>query len=79
MVRKIVWTKPATLKLKNVVSYLERDWGSFVAQNFLKRTNDIIELLSEYPFLGTMENPKKNIRGFLLTKHNRLFYRVTDE
>ena len=57
----------------------KREWGSLVAQSFLKRTNDIIELLSEYPYLGTKENPKKSIRGFLLTKHNRLFYIVADD
>ena len=53
--------------------------GQNVTESFVKRTYDIIELLSEQSDLGTVENSEKNIQGFLLTKHNRLFYRVTDK
>jgi plasmid stabilization system protein ParE len=78
MVREIVWTKRANYKFNTILEYLELEWGDRVTRNFIKRTYDIIQLNSENPELGTLENQEPNIRGFLLTKHNRLFYRFTD-
>jgi plasmid stabilization system protein ParE len=78
MVREIVWTKRANYKFNTILEYLELEWGDRVIRNFIKRTYDIIQLISENPELGTLENQERNIRGFLLTKHNRLFYRFTD-
>jgi plasmid stabilization system protein ParE len=79
MARQIVWTKRATDKFNKIITYLENEWGQLVTKNFVKKTYDIIELISDQPDLGTLENSEKNIRGFLLTKHNRLFYRTTDK
>tara|TARA_R110001592_G_scaffold108190_1_gene302620 strand:+ start:393 stop:689 length:297 start_codon:yes stop_codon:yes gene_type:complete len=79
MARKVVWTKRAIYKFNQIVDYLERDWGHNVTQNFVIKAYDIIELISDQSDLGTLENPEKQIRGFVLTKHNRLFYRVTEE
>lgn len=79
MVRKIIWTKRAISKFNNIITYLEEEWGEQVTENFVRKTYDIIELISDQSDLGTLENIEKNIRGFLLTKHNRLFYRVTDK
>lgn len=79
MARKIIWTKRANLKFNKIIDYLEKEWGKNVTESFVRKAYGIIELISEQPKLGTMENPEKNIRGFLLTKHNRLFYRVTEK
>jgi len=79
MAKKIIWTKRANNKFNKIIDYLEREWGVRVTQHFVKKTYDIIELISGQSDLGTLENSEKNIRGFLLTKHNRLFYRVTEK
>jgi len=76
MAKTIKWTKRAYLKFEGIIDYLEREWGDKVTESFVQRSYDIIELISEQPEIGTMENKVKNIRGFLLTKHNRLFYKV---
>jgi len=78
MAKKIVWTKRANSKFNNIINYLEQKWGSKVTQHFVRKTYDVIDLISEQPDLGTVENQERKIRGFLLTKHNRLFYRVSD-
>jgi plasmid stabilization system protein ParE len=78
MAKKIVWTKRADTKFNSIIEYLEQEWGPNVTRNFVNKAYDIIDLISDQPELGTLENPDRNIRGFLLTKHNRLFYRVTD-
>ena len=70
MARKIIWTKRANNQFGKIIDYLEDEWGPSVVQNFVRKTFDIIEVISDQPHLGTMENSEKNIRGFLLTKHN---------
>ena len=77
MAKEIIWTKRAYSKFNKIIDYIEEEWGEAVTANFVQKSFDIIELLSERPFLGTLENPSKGIRGFLITKHNRLFYRFT--
>ena len=73
MARKIVWTRTANIKFNNIIAYLEEEWGEQLTESFFRKTYDIIELISEQSDLGTLENLVENIRGFLLTKHNRLF------
>lgn len=70
MARRIIWTQRANKKFNNIIDYLEWNWGSKVTRNFVKRTYDIIDLISLQPEIGTLENEQKKIRGFLLTKHN---------
>jgi len=79
MAKKIVWTKRANKKFNNIIDYLESEWGERVTENFVKRTYDVIDLISDYEEIGMLEHPQKNIRGFLLSKHNRLFYRITEK
>ncbi|MFZ2906446.1 MAG: type II toxin-antitoxin system RelE/ParE family toxin [Cyclobacteriaceae bacterium] len=79
MAKKIIWTKRANQKFNKIIDYIEQEWGTTVALNFVKKTYNILDLISDLPELGTLESPEKMIRGFLLTKRNRLFYRVTEK
>lgn len=79
MAKEIVWTKRATFKFNNIIAFLEKEWGENVTINFVQKTYSIIELLAEQPHLGSLENFENGIRGFLITKHNRLFYRFTSK
>ncbi|MCW5912865.1 MAG: type II toxin-antitoxin system RelE/ParE family toxin [Cyclobacteriaceae bacterium] len=78
MAKKIIWTKRANHKFNTIIQYLEEEWGEQVTRNFVKRVYSILDLISDQPDIGTLEHPEKRIRGFLLTRHNRLFYRVTE-
>lgn len=79
MARKIIWTKRANQRFNKIVTYLESKWGERVTREFVTLTFSLIEVLSEQPEIGTLENKEKNIRGFLLTKHNRVFFRYTQD
>ena len=76
MAKKIVWTKRASRKFDAVIDYLETDWNENVVRAFVQKTETILELLSQNPELGTVENSDKGVYGFRLTKHNRIFYRI---
>lgn len=75
MAKTIVWTKRANSKFNSIIQYLESEWSRTAVKSFVQRTYSVIELLAEHPQMGTIENQEKAIRGFLITKHNRLFYR----
>lgn len=77
MVKRIVWTRRASRKYDQILEYLIANWGEKVTQQFVSKTFDILDLLKKQPGLGTLENPKKRIRGFPISKHNIIFYRVT--
>ena len=78
MVREIIWTKRANHNFNRIITYLEEEWGEKVTVAFVKKTYLIIDMISKYPSIGTLENTEKNIHGFLITPHNRLFYRFSE-
>ena len=76
MVKKIVWTKTAQKQFDDIVDYIETEWSEKIAAKFTNRVNDFFGLLQLYPEVGSIEVKKKRIKGFLLTKQVRLFYRI---
>jgi plasmid stabilization system protein ParE len=72
---KIIFKKRFTNNLLNVLAYLEKEWGIKVADEFLDKINSALILLKSHPYTGA-PSTRVNVRGLLITKHNRLFYRV---
>jgi plasmid stabilization system protein ParE len=79
MVKTIIWNNRANNSFNAIIKYLQNEWGDKVTQNFVIRTYQVIELLAANPEMGLIEHFEKQIRGFVITKHNTLFYRVEDE
>lgn len=79
MVHRIVWTERAADKYDKILDYLKENWGKNLTPSFVSKTFDILALLKKQPNLGTLEKPKKGIRGFLISKHNIMFYRVDED
>jgi plasmid stabilization system protein ParE len=79
MVKTIVWNRRASDNFNSIIKYLQEEWGDNVTRNFVVRTHQIIELLRSTPEMGAIEHFEKQIRGFVITKHNTLFYRIEEE
>lgn len=62
-----------------VLAYLEKEWSHKVAKEFLLKIDRRIELLSTQPFIGASYTTIKDIRGLLITRHNRLYYKIKGE
>lgn len=73
MALEIRWTTRADIKLDRLIHYLETEWGEGVAKAFMKKLYDFLEILSEFPEIGSMQFVKKRIRGFALTKQVTIF------
>ena len=76
MAYNIVVTTRCRKKLIKLLIYLEREWGKIVADNFLKKIDRRIQTLSEQPYIGQSANQDELTRSILVTKHNRLYYRI---
>lgn len=76
MAYDIVVTTRFRKKLIKLLIYLEREWGKIVADNFLKKIDRRIQTLSKQPYIGQSANQDELSRSILVTKHNRLYYRI---
>ncbi len=79
MAYKIEWTENAKQDLKEIIEYLVEEWSVDVAENFVDKLDSMLELLENSPFIGTASNKKRGVRQILITRHNRLFYRISGD
>ena len=79
MALKIFWTNRASKNFDIILEYLEVEWGDQVTKRFIKDVYDFLELLVEFPEIGSIENKEKGIRGFTLIKQINIFYRITTD
>jgi plasmid stabilization system protein ParE len=77
MAVKIFWTNKASNNFENILEYLEVEWGNQVTKRFIKDVYDFLEVLVEFPEIGSIENKEKGIRGFTLIRQINIFYRIT--
>ena len=73
---KISLTKRAEKSYKSIREYIRAEWGDRVASAFEQKVKDYLDFLKDFPKMGSVEVKEKQIRGILLTKHTRIFYRV---
>ncbi len=79
MILKIYWNKRAERKFLKTIDYLKDEWGEKASDEYLLRVFEIIDLISKFPEMGTMEVKERNIRGFVITKQVTLFYKVRND
>jgi len=73
---KVVVTKTALKNFQKIVDYLVDEWGETVGIQFEKRTNSFLNLLIDFPEMGSEVRSEKKIRAFQLTKQTRIYYRI---
>ena len=76
---RISFTKRAQNNYKSIKIYLSDEWGEKSAEAFEQKTIDFFDLLKEFPEMGSIEFPEKQIRGFQLTKQTRILYRIKNQ
>ncbi len=76
---EVLFTKRAQKNYSSIKSYIEGKFGERTATAFSKKLIDFLEILKNYPELGSLDVPNKNIRGFQFSKQTRIFYRIKGE
>jgi len=79
MAYKIIYKKRFQNKLFKLLDYLKQEWGDNVADSFISRLQKRLHTLSQQPYIGVSSTVIKSVRSILITKHNRLFYRIKDD
>ena len=76
MALQVVLTIRAKRNLDKIITYVHSEFGEKVTAQLKNRISETVDLIAEHPEMGTFENKERNIRGFLIRKQLRLFYRV---
>jgi len=79
MAYQIIYKKRFTQKLFNLLDYLKKEWKEPAAEKFLQRFQSRMNTLSEQPFIGAPSTVVKEVRSILITRHNRVYYRIKGE
>jgi len=75
MVYEIIWTPAAKHTFFKILEYLEKNWSEREIDNFIHRTEEIIQIISEKPSLFQYSH-KSNTHRCVLSSQVSLFYRV---
>jgi plasmid stabilization system protein ParE len=71
---KIFWSEAALSDLQNIIDYLSENWTSKEIQNFVKRLDKRVDLITLNPKLFAKTSKRKNVRRSVLTKHTVIYY-----
>jgi plasmid stabilization system protein ParE len=76
MALEIVTKKRYEKNLQKLLTFLVAEWGKKVAEDFLIVLYDKIEIAANQPLVGINVSSKLNVRSILISKHNRLYYKI---
>jgi plasmid stabilization system protein ParE len=76
MAYEVIIKKRFSGKVVKVLTYLEKEWSKQVAATFLTKIDRRIELLKNQPHIGAASTKVKGIRGILITRHNKMYYKI---
>jgi len=76
MALELYWSKRADKKFDTILEYLLLEWGESITKSFVKEIYDFLDILSEFPEIGTIENKEKGIRGFTVIEQIDLYYKI---
>jgi plasmid stabilization system protein ParE len=74
---KIFLTRRAERNYDSIKEYINKEWGDKTMGEFIQKTDELFSLLKAYPSMGQIE--KDDIRGFQLSPHTRILYRIKEE
>lgn len=77
MERKIVWTATAVEDLAKIINYLDDEWGREIIDQFLLELHKQLTLLKQFPKMGSASKINPEVRRFVLSQHNSVFYSIT--
>jgi plasmid stabilization system protein ParE len=73
--RKVVLSKRASLRLEDLLNYLEVEWSVKVKMNFIEKFDNSIELIKQFPESSRKSNVFNNLRMHVVTEQTSIFYR----
>ncbi len=78
MAIQIIWSKNAVADFERIIRYLNKMWTEKIALEFEYKVYSKVELLASQPQIGRTSTSFNTIKSILITKHNRLYYQISD-
>ena len=79
MALNIFWSKHADKSFDSIITWLQSNWCEHSVSLFVKKVYEFLEIISEFPEIGSLENTDLNIRGFVIVKQITIFYQARNE
>ena len=79
MAKEIVWNREALNQYNTIQNYLLSESNYKIAKSFNDRFFNFLEILSAQPEIGSIEFEAKGIRGFLVHKYTKIFYKIDQD
>jgi len=79
MLKPVKWSSFAEEDFAVVLEYLNNNWGNSVSLDFIEKTDRCILLIQKNPRQFPFLNKKLLIQKCVVTKHNSLYYRETED
>jgi len=76
MALEIEWSKRADKSFDRIIDFLQAEWGDQVVKAFVKKIYDFLEILAEFPEIGSIQVQERGIRGFTVIKQVIVFYKI---
>jgi plasmid stabilization system protein ParE len=76
MAYTVIVKKRFTKKVTVLLKYLEKEWGKKTAVAFENKLHKRILQLAGQPYMGKPSEVFTQVRSVLITKHNRMYYRI---
>ncbi len=77
MAYKVIWSPEAEATFDRIIEYLDDKWTSKEIIKFIERTENVVFLLEQNPYLFR-GSEKENIFEVLVTKQNLLLYQIIE-
>lgn len=75
---RLIWSPIAKLSCLNILEYLQENWYQEVVDNFIDRTEEVLGLINQNPFLY-IYSAEVEAYKCLITKQVSLLYRIADD
>ena len=62
MALNIFWSKHADKSFDSIITWLQSNWGEHSVSLFVKKVYEFLEIISEFPEIGSLENTDLNTR-----------------
>lgn len=78
MALEIEWSRRADRKFDRILEYLQENWGEKTTRAFVLKVYDFLDILKEYPLIGSIENKNEEVRGFTIVRQVNVFYKIKE-
>ena len=79
MAKEIRWSKTALKDLERIECYIRESFDKKSALKFLDELESVLNSVSMFPGIGTIIMEEENVRGILIHRLTRVYYKEEDK